>query len=100
MTTGVAKCGRARNVTAARMPGHGHPVVERGRLPDEADAGELLGVAGRHIAEHSDAARGGDQQADGEVEQGGFAGPVRPDKADDPAAGMVSEQPRRPQTFP
>jgi hypothetical protein len=62
--------------------GGGEVAVQRGVLGHEADLGEQPGVAGS-LAEDTDAAGGGGQQAHGQVEQGGLAGAIGADQGGD-----------------
>ena len=78
----------------------GEPRVEGRFLRDEADAGELGGVACGLIAEHLDRAGTWREQPGGEIEQCGLARAVRADETDDMATGdaqrAVLERPAAP----
>jgi hypothetical protein len=71
--------------------GDAEVAVQGGVLGDEADLGEQPGAAGR-LVEHPDAAGGGGQQANGQMEQGGLAGAVGADQGGDatPWDGQVA----------
>ena len=68
------------------MLGGGEVAVQGGVLGHEADLDEQPGVAG-WLVEHPDAAGGGRQQPDGQVQQGGLAGAVGADQGGDAAPG-------------
>jgi hypothetical protein len=68
----------------SQVVGDRQPGVDRCVLRDEPDPGQLFRPAGRAAAQHGDGPGGRRDQPAGQPEQGGLAGAVRPDQADDP----------------
>jgi hypothetical protein len=66
--------------------GGGEVAVHGGVLGHEPHPGEQAGIA-RSVVQHPDAAGGGREQADGEVQQGGLAGAVGAHQGGDAAPG-------------
>ena len=71
----------------SQVIGDREPGVGRGVLGDEADAGELVRRRAGTPTEDGDRPGARLEEADGELEQRGLAGAVRPDEPDDLAGG-------------
>jgi hypothetical protein len=78
-----------------QVVGDAQPGIGRCVLGDESDLRQLSRTRGGRATEHLDRARGLRQQADGQVQQRAFAGPVGSDQPDDAPSGDIQRTVRQ-----